>query len=46
MVWKDVQMKKKEQTRTTWAISTKESHKAGRPKKNSKKKTKGKKRGK
>jgi hypothetical protein len=39
-------MKKKEQTRTTWAISTKESRKAGRPKKSGKKKVKKAKRGK
>jgi len=39
-------MKKQEQTRTTWAISTKESRKAGQPKKNQKKKVKKSKRGK
>jgi len=39
-------MKKQAQTRTTWAISTKESRKAGKPKKGSKKKGKKTKRGK
>jgi len=39
-------MKKQAQTRTTWVISTKESRKAGKPKKKDKKKNKKTKRGK